>query len=106
MNELWVVIDLIGLAGFSLILDGFGSSLRGRLGPQGLNRLRKDRGDGSEIIPQRLKPHTFSTIYVRAEARTLQKTEFSAASEARSFWKAWSYRCTFLTRLKGRKAQA
>jgi hypothetical protein len=31
---------------------------------------------GVESGPQRLKPDLFSTIYVRAEARTLQKNEF------------------------------
>ncbi len=29
-----------------------------------------------ECVPQRLKPYLFLTVYVRAEARTLQRTEF------------------------------
>jgi hypothetical protein len=31
---------------------------------------------GGEGIPQRLKPNSLQSIYVRAEARTLQENEF------------------------------
>jgi hypothetical protein len=31
---------------------------------------------GGEIIPQRLKPNSFQSIYVRPKGRTLQKNEF------------------------------
>ena len=43
---------------------------------QGLKRLRKKSGDEWKCVPQRLKPYLFSIAYVRAEARTLQRTEF------------------------------
>ena len=36
----------------------------------------KKSGDGWKCVPQRLKPYLFSIVYVRAEARTLQRTEF------------------------------
>jgi hypothetical protein len=51
------------------------------IGTQGLNRLRKNTasttgGAAEEIMPQRLKPSSFQMIYVRAEARTLQRPEY------------------------------
>ena len=44
--------------------------------PPGLNRLRKKSLLRKASGPQRLKPDLFSSSYVRAEARTLQETEF------------------------------
>jgi hypothetical protein len=37
---------------------------------------------GAEGIPQRLKPSSLQSIYVRPEGRTVQENEFSAASTA------------------------
>src|ERR1700722_5277767 len=55
----------------------------------GLKRLRKELEDGWKCVPQRLKPYLFSIVYVRAEARTLQRTElfrslFSRAGPSQS----------------------
>src|ERR1700722_17264578 len=36
-----------------------------------------------KAFPQRLKPSSFQSNYIRAEARTLQRQEFSAACEVR-----------------------
>src|ERR1700733_7800374 len=47
------------------------------------NRLRKKSLLGAESIPQRLKPNSLQSIYVRAEARTLQRPESLSAA-----WKA------------------
>jgi hypothetical protein len=41
-----------------------------------LNSLRKKSERDENESPQRLKPDLFATTYVRAEARTLQKSEF------------------------------
>jgi len=41
-----------------------------------LKSLRKKSEDEWKCVPQRLKPYLFSIVYVRAEARTLQRTEF------------------------------
>jgi hypothetical protein len=47
-----------------------------------MNRLRKKSANRGNVSPQRLKPHLFSTTYVRANARcgeaarTLRETEF------------------------------
>jgi hypothetical protein len=43
---------------------------------QGLNRQRKQSLLRIESGPQRLKPDSFQSIYVRPEGRTLQKHEF------------------------------
>jgi hypothetical protein len=42
----------------------------------GAKEAAEKSGDGWKCVPQRLKPHLFSIVYVRAEARTLQRTEF------------------------------
>ncbi len=47
------------------------------LGTEGSGIMRKPG-------PQRLKPGYFLSMYVRAEARTLQEQSFSATCEARS----------------------
>jgi hypothetical protein len=39
---------------------------------------------GMESSPQRLKPNSFQSSYVRPEGRTLQVDEFSAACKART----------------------
>ena len=49
---------------------------RGCHGGPGAKEAAKKSGDGCKSVPQRLKPHLFSIVYVRAEARTLQRTEF------------------------------
>ncbi len=48
---------------------------------EGRHGLRKKSLNLEELIPQRLlKPDLFATTYVRAEARTLQEPDLSAAA--------------------------
>jgi hypothetical protein len=56
-----------------------------RSGDLRLYRLRKKSRGGWKCGPQRLKPEPSSTTYVRAEARTLLRTEFSAGLKAVPF---------------------
>src|ERR1700733_7535587 len=48
------------------------------------NRPRKKSLFGAESIPQRLKPNSLQSIYVRAEASTLQRPEFFRSLEGRA----------------------
>ena len=63
---------------FSVAEKSWTSTMRFSAGLEnpGLKRLRKKSGNEWKCVPQRLKPYLFSIVYVRAEARTLQRTEF------------------------------
>src|ERR1700733_1642983 len=59
------------------VTHGYGSS--GLVVPERALKAAEKSGGVRAESPQRLKPHLVTTTYVRAEARTLQKPEFSAA---------------------------